>query len=386
MRETERRRKGGGAKGEIETGATATAGATTDRKCKPRQHKPDTPSERKRIEDAGGNVETICGVPRVCGNLATSRAIGDMPLKQFVIPDPDVTHVKLSKGDAYVIIASDGLWDYVTPAAAGAMVEKAGQPQKAARMLVDFALRNGSFDNIGVVVMDVRHIFSDAVSPYSSVEPSARLDMTAEVRSLACDLLAQTDLFYLHDECSGWLLKESSGGFFGKRWQKRWFVCNVISGDVFSDGSCHRQMTTKSFILHYHEGPDKALTTNPSKVTFVDPEMGARLEPHLNGPGRHVISLYEASTGQPFLLAAPNDEGAKVWAGKLNDSFRRHGFLPAACSSIRTMDINAPEVVRTLSCLAVDRQEVTNPVVDIGNLSLESCAQPLSMHDTDPVS
>ena len=31
----------------------------------------------------------------------------------------------------------------------GAMVEKAGQPQKAARMLVDFALRNGSFDNIG---------------------------------------------------------------------------------------------------------------------------------------------------------------------------------------------------------------------------------------------
>ena len=35
------------------------------------------------------------------------------------------------------------------------------------------------------------------------MEPSARLDMTAEVRSLACDLLAQTDLFYLHDECSG---------------------------------------------------------------------------------------------------------------------------------------------------------------------------------------
>jgi len=84
MRETERERKGGGAKGEIETGATATAGATTDRKCKPRQHKPDTPSERKRIEDAGGNVETICGVPRVCGNLATSRAIGDMPLKQVL--------------------------------------------------------------------------------------------------------------------------------------------------------------------------------------------------------------------------------------------------------------------------------------------------------------
>ena len=36
-----------------------------------------------------------------------------------MIPDPDVTHVKLSKGDAFVIIASDGLWDYVSPDAAG---------------------------------------------------------------------------------------------------------------------------------------------------------------------------------------------------------------------------------------------------------------------------
>ena len=83
------------------------------------EHKPSSPSERARIEAAGGEVRKVGGVARVAGNLATSRAIGDMSLKKWVIPDPDVTHCKLSKGDDFVIIASDGLWDYVGPQAAG---------------------------------------------------------------------------------------------------------------------------------------------------------------------------------------------------------------------------------------------------------------------------
>jgi len=61
-----------------------------------------------------------------------------------VIPDPDVTHVKLSKGDAYVIIASDGLWDYVTPAAAGVFVCVCARVQVPVLQMDHACVKNGS--------------------------------------------------------------------------------------------------------------------------------------------------------------------------------------------------------------------------------------------------
>ncbi|KAJ5386220.1 hypothetical protein N7509_008761 [Penicillium cosmopolitanum] len=43
-------------------------------------HKPETPSERARIKEAGGSVEMRKGVPRV-GSLNMSRALGDLQYK-----------------------------------------------------------------------------------------------------------------------------------------------------------------------------------------------------------------------------------------------------------------------------------------------------------------
>lgn len=47
--------------------------------------------ERKRIKEAGGFI-AFKGVWRVAGILATSRALGDYPLKEkkLVIADPDI--------------------------------------------------------------------------------------------------------------------------------------------------------------------------------------------------------------------------------------------------------------------------------------------------------
>ncbi|XP_076063278.1 uncharacterized protein LOC143038144 isoform X2 [Oratosquilla oratoria] len=55
-------------------------------------HKPNQLKERRRIKEAGGFI-TFTGVWRVAGILATSRALGDFPLKdprKLVTPEPDV--------------------------------------------------------------------------------------------------------------------------------------------------------------------------------------------------------------------------------------------------------------------------------------------------------
>ncbi len=54
------------------------------------------------------------GVARVCGVISTSRSLGDAPLKRFVIPDPDVGCRRVRRGDEFLIIGTDGLWDYVS--------------------------------------------------------------------------------------------------------------------------------------------------------------------------------------------------------------------------------------------------------------------------------
>ncbi len=45
-------------------------------------HQPDREDERLRVEANGGFVENQGGVPRVNGQLAVSRSIGDVALKK----------------------------------------------------------------------------------------------------------------------------------------------------------------------------------------------------------------------------------------------------------------------------------------------------------------
>lgn len=81
-------------------------------------HKPDLPSEKRRIEDAGGFVEDN----RVKGVLNLSRSLGDLEYKQdpkLKIEDQMITcvpEVKKEKIDdaAFLIIACDGIWDCLT--------------------------------------------------------------------------------------------------------------------------------------------------------------------------------------------------------------------------------------------------------------------------------
>uniref|UniRef100_A0A914CV43 PPM-type phosphatase domain-containing protein n=1 Tax=Acrobeloides nanus TaxID=290746 RepID=A0A914CV43_9BILA len=82
-----------------------------------KDHKPTSPTERKRIKEAGSAV--ING--RVAANLALSRALGDFefkdvpglpPTKQPVSAEPDVYILERNPGnDEFLILASDGIFD-----------------------------------------------------------------------------------------------------------------------------------------------------------------------------------------------------------------------------------------------------------------------------------
>jgi len=84
------------------------------------------PSEISRIIREGGFVSN----GRVMGSLAVSRAMGDASLKhtqkRILIPDPEVTSFcyEPEKGDEFMILATDGLWDVVSSQVAVAMVKE----------------------------------------------------------------------------------------------------------------------------------------------------------------------------------------------------------------------------------------------------------------------
>ena len=147
-------------------------------------HKPDAPSERARIEAAGGHVTTpqVVGqinVPRLNGVLSVSRAFGDAAFKNqpaaaegveggeagALSALPDVMQRTLDPSfDSFLLLASDGLFDFMNNDTAVAIaLEELGRrwpvrtieqrAQKACDRLVREAVCSGHCsDNVTVVL------------------------------------------------------------------------------------------------------------------------------------------------------------------------------------------------------------------------------------------
>ena len=102
----------------------------TDSKIFPLSHdcKPDLPKERKRIYECGGTVEKALdengkeeGPFRVYKKgqdypgLAMSRSIGDIDSKKIgIIPNPEIIEYNISEETKYMIICSDGIWEFMS--------------------------------------------------------------------------------------------------------------------------------------------------------------------------------------------------------------------------------------------------------------------------------
>lgn len=98
------------------------------------------------------------GVWRVLGVLATSRALGDYPLKEgnIVIADPDVQVFDMDVvKPKFMVLATDGVWDvFSNEEVVEFVAQSLDKPLHGAKELVQAAYNRGSSDNITAIVVD----------------------------------------------------------------------------------------------------------------------------------------------------------------------------------------------------------------------------------------
>lgn len=118
---------------------------------------------------------------RVCGDISVSRSIGDPDYKGFkkgekvkaffkwpddhdetfdanlLIPDPEFMMRELDSNTEFLILATDGIWDVLTPEDAIFKIKSAfvsgKSPDKASEELCELALKLGSVDNVTAVIV-----------------------------------------------------------------------------------------------------------------------------------------------------------------------------------------------------------------------------------------
>eukprot|EP00401_Gymnodinium_catenatum_P041908 CAMPEP_0117529014 /NCGR_PEP_ID=MMETSP0784-20121206/37615_1 /TAXON_ID=39447 /ORGANISM="" /LENGTH=434 /DNA_ID=CAMNT_0005325325 /DNA_START=105 /DNA_END=1405 /DNA_ORIENTATION=+ len=132
-------------------------------------HKPDHPTERDRIEAAGGMVSDA-DPPRLDGNLAVSRGVGDFEYKcnktlethqQKVSCVPDIYEVSGLPTGSICVLACDGLWDVMQSVEVAEIVRESlkKEPNKdlgiVAAELIRQSLTRQSRDNVTVMIIQM---------------------------------------------------------------------------------------------------------------------------------------------------------------------------------------------------------------------------------------
>ena len=123
-------------------------------------------NEKTRIEMAGGYVINRHNILRVCGQLAITRSIGDARYKDYLIPLPYFQSTNLAVDDVALVIASDGLFEVLTPYLVAEIVKEKSHhsPSEIAEVLTSEAIEGGSKDNVTVIVVKLQEFFTLAGS------------------------------------------------------------------------------------------------------------------------------------------------------------------------------------------------------------------------------
>ncbi|KAJ6642325.1 putative protein phosphatase [Pseudolycoriella hygida] len=132
-------------------------------------HKPEDDEESTRITKAGGRV-TMDG--RVNGGLNLSRAIGDhaykmnkdlKPEEQMISAMPDVKRITLEEGDEFMVLACDGIWNFMN-----------------SEEVVDF-VRNRLAENRENLSSICEELFTNCLAPNTAGDGTGCDNMTAVI-------------------------------------------------------------------------------------------------------------------------------------------------------------------------------------------------------------
>ena len=127
-----------------------------------KDHKPKWPEEDYRIKKLGGKIYYDGDDWRI-KDLSVSRAFGDTSATPYVSHRPEVFKYKLVDKDKFMIVACDGLWDVLSNQDAVNFVlanaynettrVRLNTSGNIARKLAEYALSQGSSDNITAIVL-----------------------------------------------------------------------------------------------------------------------------------------------------------------------------------------------------------------------------------------
>lgn len=128
-----------------------------------KDHKPNQPDEKKRIQKLGGKIY-FDGYDWRIGDLSVSRSFGDIDSTPFVTHKPDIFKYKIKKNDKFIIIGCDGLWDVMTNKnVIDFILEKINKIKitemsgnsinNIAYLLANYAIKKGSTDNISIIII-----------------------------------------------------------------------------------------------------------------------------------------------------------------------------------------------------------------------------------------
>lgn len=133
-------------------------------------HTAEVESERERIKQMGGEC-MYTNMWRVMGILAVTRSIGDPDYKPYVTAEPEIVQLDLVGNEDFLVLASDGLWDTLTPEDASTIVyeflalnadQQIEQPAKVidevSRLLIQRSIEEGSSDNITTIVLFLKDL------------------------------------------------------------------------------------------------------------------------------------------------------------------------------------------------------------------------------------
>ncbi|KAH3767891.1 Protein phosphatase 2C 1 [Pelomyxa schiedti] len=133
-------------------------------------HRPDDPLEAEYVKQHGGQItEAVEGgksVLRVNTQLTLTRAFGDRELSTFLRCEPHIATFPVNDPakSRWLVMACDGLWDFVPEEEVASIVHKSVNPIIAALELRKTALVNASGDNVSIVIIDFMRRSSTAMT------------------------------------------------------------------------------------------------------------------------------------------------------------------------------------------------------------------------------